>query len=636
MKSALVLSSVIHEVYSYGSANDIDSFWERVFTTGFDYIIIRDLIPSVSINRMSDMNDVVSVMRESNGELVRFEQVWGSIEQNKNLIHYLMKYRYKENYSREVLENYFPLYREELLRKITKDYKVTHHDHYVLPFVKRQVKNDFDIDIVDNTHIKLILEIKMSLLDCFVEIGSDSSRLFKVATLKKFADVLYFKSVLRYAYDSSFVYFIKDVTAPSYDTQGYGNEHIPFDFLDRLASRQVTGNKARDELDEYFRSLDAEYATLLALIINKDLKCGINVSTINEAFPNLIGETPYMGAIGFSEKKARAMFADGTMCYADIKMDGRYANVIVYPNGTYEMESRQGKRSYIKNRYLEANVRDIADKIRISDPNGIVLNGEMTIPGMPRYESNGLISSLVKIVEKEGDGKDVTKEKAKFEKKHGMTCDRVSDMIMITVWDYLPYDLYRDKQIFNRSRDLRLGEVRSLLRFDEESVTKIGVIETTLVKTYEEAIAVFKNAIARGDEGVILKSSTGVWQSGKPSHQMKMKLEFVCELEVIGFNRGNVGTEWENSLGSFQCKSSDGLLLTDPAGIEGDVRDLVWNAQDEWMGKIVSVKCNGLSQDVDGNYSLLHPVYRGERTDKSVADSLDDIKKIQAMIVGLE
>ena len=157
-KTAIILSSLIHEVYSYGSQRDVDLFWERVFNTEFNYIVIRDLIPSLSINRTSDMNDVACVLRESDDMLIKFEQTWGSIEQNKNLVHYLMKYRYKENRDREIRENYFPLYREELLRKIPKEYKITFHDHYVLPYVKNQVKKDFGIDLMDNTHMKLILE----------------------------------------------------------------------------------------------------------------------------------------------------------------------------------------------------------------------------------------------------------------------------------------------------------------------------------------------------------------------------------------------------------------------------------------------------------------------------------------------
>jgi hypothetical protein len=50
------------------------------------------------------------------------------------------------------------------------------------------------------------------------------------------------------------------------------------------------------------------------------------------------------------------------------------------------------------------------------------------------------------------------------------------------------------------------------------------------------------------------------------------------------------------------------------------------------MGKIVKVKCNGLSKDKDGNYSLLYPAFMEIRDDKTEADSLETIKNVEDMI----
>ena len=157
--SSLVLSSVIHEVYSYGTSSDIEIFWKNVFNSGFKYIIIRDLIPSKSINKPSDLNDVVNIYRSANKKMIyEFESLWGSIESNKNLLHFLMKYRYDENWNRELKENYYPIYREELFHHIPPEYSISFHEHYILPFTKNKVKEDFGITIKDNTHLKLILE----------------------------------------------------------------------------------------------------------------------------------------------------------------------------------------------------------------------------------------------------------------------------------------------------------------------------------------------------------------------------------------------------------------------------------------------------------------------------------------------
>lgn len=70
-----------------------------------------------------------------------------------------MKYRYTENWIREVKENYFPICTEDLLKMIPTDkYEVVYFSHYVLPFTYQRVKNDFGIKIKDNTHLQLLLK----------------------------------------------------------------------------------------------------------------------------------------------------------------------------------------------------------------------------------------------------------------------------------------------------------------------------------------------------------------------------------------------------------------------------------------------------------------------------------------------
>ena len=156
----LILSSVIHEVFHYGSKADIDAFWDKVFNSGFKYIIVRDMVPSRGIDRVSCPNDVKKTYHKFLGSkaLTDFERIWGSIENNRNLVHFLLKYRYLEpNWEREVRENYIPIPREDLLAKIPMEYDVVFHEHYVLPYLLQTVKDDTGIELKDPTHLKLIL-----------------------------------------------------------------------------------------------------------------------------------------------------------------------------------------------------------------------------------------------------------------------------------------------------------------------------------------------------------------------------------------------------------------------------------------------------------------------------------------------
>ena len=158
--AALLLSSIIHEVYAYGTRKDVEEFWQRVYKSNFQYIVVRDMIPSHSVDKQSDLNDVRAIMRKANSGMLRdFQKIWGTIEQNKNLVHFLLKYRYTENWEREVHENYFPMTREAFISAIPPDtYDIEFHEHFILPFLKNVVRADFGILLKDNTHLKIILK----------------------------------------------------------------------------------------------------------------------------------------------------------------------------------------------------------------------------------------------------------------------------------------------------------------------------------------------------------------------------------------------------------------------------------------------------------------------------------------------
>lgn len=160
-KSCLILSSIIHEIYSYEDATGIELFWDRVFKSEFDYVVIRDMgidgdlvfETYVNIDNLKDKFDPK--------QLADFESVWGPIENKKNLIHFLLKYRYIDNWDREVKENYlsYKIY-EVPIRAAKNKYEQIYYDHFSVPFIRRQIQNDFDWIMNEATHYKMILEKK--------------------------------------------------------------------------------------------------------------------------------------------------------------------------------------------------------------------------------------------------------------------------------------------------------------------------------------------------------------------------------------------------------------------------------------------------------------------------------------------
>lgn len=132
----LVLSSVIHEIYSYKDDfyDDVGVFWSNIKRCKFKAIAIRDMsiggnaFTSVPVDatlwvyenvfKSSDIHFKGHTMLSITES---FEDVWGAICDVENrkvdvhrLVHFLIKYRYQENWDREVKEDYLPVSQDKL------------------------------------------------------------------------------------------------------------------------------------------------------------------------------------------------------------------------------------------------------------------------------------------------------------------------------------------------------------------------------------------------------------------------------------------------------------------------------------------------------------------------------------------
>lgn len=154
----LIFSSVIHEIYSYNTEENktIDQFWGLIGSQSAKTIVVRDMMVSKSTERPSDV-----IFLKQDEYINSFKDVWGDITTQKQLIHFLLKYRYTVNWEREVKENYLPIYIEDFLKKMDESgYRLDYFCKYQLPFLSDCWKKDFNIVIPDTTHVKCIFTRK--------------------------------------------------------------------------------------------------------------------------------------------------------------------------------------------------------------------------------------------------------------------------------------------------------------------------------------------------------------------------------------------------------------------------------------------------------------------------------------------
>lgn len=464
----------------------------------------------------------------------------------------------------------------------------------------------------------------MSIKSILDEISNEGGTKNKMEILRKYKDNETLKRVLYLANSGRIKFYIKQI--PEYtelepkDTLNYA-----LDLLSALSNREVTGKEASNYLGTILSHLSPDDAYVIERIIAKDLKIKMG-GNINKVIPDLFQETPYMGCKPYKAKSVQDLFKGGKTCYGQVKMDGQYGNGIIR-GGDVDCESRQGEPTILTGAIFLEELGKLPD---------CVLNGEFTIDGEPnRLTANGIMSSLIDIAKKidERTDAETAKKKVDFQKKHGCTYDEALNRIIFTVWDTITPEEYYSKAS-NTPYNERLTKVKNLI--SEYGLTMVKIVETVELNSFEEALKFFQECLDRGLEGCIIKSFDGKWVDSKPSYQIKMKLVMDIDLEIIGFNYGDKGTKNEFVISSLQCISSDGLLTAKPCGIDEQTMVYITENMDKLLNTVVEVTSCGITNS-KGKHSLLHPRIgkNGFRTDKTIADSYEEILAIENMAKGL-
>jgi hypothetical protein len=466
----------------------------------------------------------------------------------------------------------------------------------------------------------------MKIKEILDEIAALSGKIEKRETLAKYKDNEVLKKVIYAAHSPRIKFYIKKI--PTYTAcgeKGLVGINEVLDDLGPITSRSIRGNDAIKYLTTLFEALSDDDAYVLERIINKNLKIGMD-SGYNDVIPGLIEETPYQGAVSFSEKKARKLFdnlGEDEYVMSQIKADGTYRNAET--GNSVILTSRQGEVSHLRGAKFLEELKELED---------FVLNGELTIDGKDRYEANGMVSSMMDIIEKEAERDDKTNAKKleKFEKSHG-SFEEALQKLRFTVWDVLSYEEFAQKKSDMEYGD-RFGGLEDLLW--SINPTMISVVETRYIKTYAEAIEHFLDAQARGLEGTIIKSASAGWKDGKPTYQIKMKLEMNMDLRVVKPVYGTEGKKYEGLINGFELESSCGTIKTTARGVKEAEMKIFTEEGDNLIGEIMEVRCCGLSQNSDGEWSLLHPSVVEWRKDKNTCDDFNSCKEIEEMAKGLK
>jgi ATP-dependent DNA ligase len=434
-----------------------------------------------------------------------------------------------------------------------------------------------------------------NIYDIIKQLESTPGRNDKISILESNKDNELLKMVLNAALNPYRQYFIKQF--PKVDN--FSGDSDLFIFLyalaDQIESRAVTGNAARDLLTKLTESLTPEDAEVAKRVVTKDLKCGVQASTVNKVWKDFIPTYPCLLGKAYNEKTIQKITFP---CYAQLKADGIRANIIVNEEGNVSVRGRSGK--------LIDLLGKLENEIPVND-SGYVLDGELLVldddgNSLPRKQGNGILNKAIR----------------------GTISEKEADAVVFRAWDYIPLDKFKGKK-----DDTPYCERvdNTILKVGNINSSKITMIESMIVSDMDEVNTYFQSMLEKGEEGCMLKNLDHPWEDKRSPHLVKMKAEKDCDLIVTGWNRGNEGTKFSDQMGSLICESSDGKISVSISGFSEEQRLEITQNIDEWMGRIVTVLYNERIESKDREAdSLFLPRFAELREDKTEADSSEKIK----------
>ena len=439
--------------------------------------------------------------------------------------------------------------------------------------------------------------------EMIMALRNEGSKNGKIAILKK-ADLI-FQDVLYYTYNPEFNYYIKAARKPA----NYGSQTLyelwpqACSLLNDLHNRNITGNMAHEAVSNLMSWMRQEEAEIFETILKRDIRCGINVATINAAIEGLIPEYPYMRC-SLPDKSNIGKFNWRAGVISQEKADGMFVNIIRREGGAILIQSRNG--SIFPMIEFGTLVTGLQQLKGFKD--GTVLHGELVVIDigghvLPREEGNGMLNSVLK----------------GSEFPYGF-------YPKVYLWDMVPLEDYKNG-LCEKPYNARLYTLQTMVK--DVLADNISMVETRVVHSMDEARAHYTEMTECGKEGTILKDPRAIWKDGTSKDCVKFKIEVEVDLLVTGVNAGNGKNA--DTFGSLVCQSSDGLVEVAVSGFTDADRERIAGELDQWIGKrIITVRANNLMPvpQSGGKRSLFLPRFVEERLDKTEPDSLDKIEEI--------
>lgn len=428
------------------------------------------------------------------------------------------------------------------------------------------------------------------------EIQESNSRCWKEQILAKYKDNETIKYYLNFLYNpyittgiSSKAYqrFHNDSCIDSYPNNIFSSAK---EALEYLKLHNTSDYNTRELMFSFYMSANVystkqlltkgvhiDLAELFYKLITKDLQLGIDAKTINKVIPDLIPTFNVQLANKYFDNPA---IVDGKEFVLTTKIDGGRI-IAIKENGIVKFYTRAGQE-------YEGLVDLEQELVNIADDN-FVLDGEITLLNPGKLTSKEQYKETMKITRKDGE-------------KHG---------VKMLVFDMMPVVNFKMQKCpisyWSRRGDLTaFFDLNNFTYFKKLPVLYRGTDTTKILELLDQQIR-------NGEEGIMINIADAPYDFKRTNNLLKVKKMQDIDLPIIGFEEGT--NRHQGRLGAFLV-DYNGDIVKVGSGLSDELRDDIWQHQEDWLGRTISIQYFEETTNQNGGKSLRFPVYLDYRTDK--------------------
>ena len=389
--------------------------------------------------------------------------------------------------------------------------------------------------------------------------------------------------VLEWAYDPYLTFGVKKVP----DAEE-GDSEIDFSelfvLLQNLSKRKLTGNAALDAIRDF--KTGKKDSWIVDLILQKDIKAGVSVKTINKAACfDLIPEL----SIPLCPRIERREEIPESYAIAQAKLDGvrNLAFVNTTTRQVYHM-SRAGKLVPQFDGLFDEELLDLASRISYKDGGVLIFDGEVL----------------------GGTWNDTMKAKAFVNENRA-----AKDNLKFYVFGYFTQtEMKKGVPAILQTN----GEITNHLMSVLSGYNKLVFPKTCFYKTRDEAYSFYQTCISEGYEGVVIKNADAPVNFKKSKDWLKFKPVIDLDGEIIEVVEGT--GKYKGMLGAFivrgKTENDVEFLANVGSGFTDEQRAEYWENADSLIGRMIEIEAQEVTAPDDGVSSVRFPIFKFFRPDK--------------------